>query len=113
MKALKKDLIFTIPMVLITAALFMLKLTGMTAHVALSFVGVAVLTVYAVATRKEWKLPPLEIVMRALYAIALITGIVIMNIDGILAVSIIHKISAGLSLLSLIVLFIHKAIKSK
>lgn len=113
MKNLKKDLLFAIPMILIAAALCMLKLTGMTAHIVLSFVGAAVLVAYAIATRKEWKLPALEIIMRALYAVALITGIVIMNVHGILALSITHKISAGLSFVSLIVLLVHKAIKSK
>lgn len=113
MKPLKKDLLFAIPMVLIAAALCMLKLTGMTAHIVISLVGVVVLVAYAIVTKKDWKLPLLEIIMRALYAIALITGIVIMNIHGVLALSIIHKISAGLSFVSLVVLFVHKVIKSK
>ena len=113
MKNLKKDLIFAIPMVLIAVALCMLKLTGMTAHIVFSFVGVGVLVVYAIATKKDWKLPVLEIIMRVLYAVALITGIIIMNVHGILALSIIHKVSAVLSFVSFIVIFVHKAVKSK
>lgn len=111
MKTLKKDLLFAIPMLVVLVLLFLLRKTGMPAHMALSFVGVAVLVAYTVVLRKEWKLPALEIVMRALYAIALITGIVIMNVHGIAALAIIHKATAALSLLSLIVLFSHKAIK--
>ena len=113
MKNLKKDLTFAIPMIFIAVALCMLKLTGMTAHIVVSFVGVAVLVVYAIATKKDWKSPALEIVMRALYAIALITGIIIMNIHGILALSIIHKISAVLSFILFVALLVHKIIKSK
>lgn len=113
MKTLKKDLIFAIPMLLIGVALFMLKLTGMTAHIALSFVGVAVLVVYAIMTKKEWKLPALEIGMRTLYAIALITGIVIMNVHGIVTLAIVHKASAALSIVALVVLLTHKVVKSR
>ena len=113
MKKLKKDLIFAIPMILIAAALCMLKLTGMTAHIVVSFVGVAVLVAYAIATKKEWKLPILEILMRALYAIALISGFVIVNVHGIFVLSIVHKASAILSFVAFVVLLVHKAIKSK
>ena len=113
MKNLKKDLSFAIPMILIAIALCMLKLTGIIAHIVFSFLGVAILVAYAIVTKKEWKFPMLEIIMRVLYAIALITGIVIMNVHGISALSIMHKISAVLSFVLLIALFIHKAIKSK
>ena len=113
MKNLTKDLIFAIPMILIAVALCMLRFTGMTAHIVLSVVGVACLVAYAVVTKKDWKLPVLEIVMRALYAVALITGILIMNIHGIPALSIVHKLSAVLSFVSLVVLLVHKAVKSK
>ena len=113
MKKLKKDLIFAIPMIIIAVALCMLNLTGMTAHIIFSIVGVAVLVVYAIATKKDWNLPALEIIMRVLYAVALITGIIIVNIHGILALSIIHKVSAALSFILFVVLFVHKAIKNK
>ena len=113
MKRLKKDLFFVIPMIVISVLLGLLKVTGLTTHIVLSVVGVGLLIVYAVVTKKEWKLPILEIAMRVLYGIAFITGIVIMNIHGVVALSIIHKISAILSFVAIVVLFVHKAIKNK
>ena len=110
---MKKDLIFTPAMLIIGALLFLLRATGMTAHIAIPAIGVAVLVVYAVLTKKEWKLPALEVIMRAFYGIALITGIVIMNVHGIVALAIIHKVSAVLFMALIIVLFTHKAITNK
>ena len=110
---MKKDLIFTPVMLIIGALLFLLKTTGMTAHIALSVIGVLVLIAYAVATKKDWKLPALEIIMRAFYGIALITGVVIMNISGIVALAVIHKASAMLFLVLLVVLFVYKLASSK
>ena len=64
---------------------------------------------YTVLTKKEWKIPALEILMRAFYGIALITGIVIMNVHGIAALAVIHKVSAALFMALLIVLLVTKA----
>ena len=110
---MKKDLIFSPIIFLIGAALFLLRFTGMPVHIAISVVGVLVLAVYAVLTKKEWKIPALEIIMRAFYGIALITGIVIMNIKGIIALAVIHKVSAVLFLALLIVLLASKAFAKK
>lgn len=110
---MKKDLIFTPAMLIIGALLFLLRATGMTAHIAISAVGVLVLIAYAVLTKKEWKIPALEVIMRAFYGVALITGIVIMNVHGIAALAIIHKVSAALFMALLILLFTHKAITNK
>lgn len=110
---MKKDLIFTPAMLVIGAMLFLLKATGMIAHIAISVVGVIVLVAYAIATKKEWKIPALEIIMRVFYGIALITGIVIMNVHGIVALAIIHKASAALFVILLIVLFLHKVSANK
>ena len=110
---MKKDLIFAPVMIIIGAFLFLLKTTGMTAHIAISAIGVLVLVAYAVLTKKEWKLPALEIVMRVFYGIALITGIIIMNVHGIVALSIIHKISAALFMALIIVLLTHKVATNK
>ena len=85
----------------------------MTAHIAVSVIGVLVLVVYAVLTKKEWKIPALEIIMRAFYGIALITGIVIMNVHGIAALAIIHKASAVLFMVLMIVLLVHKVATNK
>ena len=110
---MKKDLIFTPAMLIIGALLFLLRATGMTAHIVISAIGVAVLIVYAVLTKKEWKIPALEVIMRAFYGIALITGVVIMNVHGIVALAIIHKVSAVLFMALIIVLFTHKAVTNK
>ena len=110
---MKKDLIFAPIMLAIGVMLFLLRVTGMTAHIAISAIGVLVLVVYAVLTKKEWKIPALEIIMRAFYGIALITGAVIMNVHGIVALSIIHKASAVLFMALIIVLLTHKVITNK
>ena len=110
---MKKDLIFAPVMLLIGVLLFMLRATGMTAHIAISVIGVLALIVYTVLTKKEWKTPALEILMRAFYGIALITGIVIMNVHGIVALVVIHKVSAVLFMALFIVLLTHKAAMNK
>ena len=110
---MKKDLIFTPIMLLVGALLFLYDFIGEPAHIAISVAGVLVLAAYTAATKKEWKIPALEIVMRAFYGIALISGIVIMNVEGIVALEIAHKACAVLFLVLLIVLFVHKAATSK
>ena len=108
---MKKKLLFLIPMIIVAVLLFMLRATGMTAHIAVSVVGLVLLIAYTVATKKEWKNPALEILLRVCYGIALITGVVLMNVHGIAAVSIIHKISAVLFVILLADVEIHKSIK--
>ena len=110
---MKKDLIFIPAMLLIGVLLFLLRVTGMTAHIAISVVGVLVLIAYTILTKKEWKIPALEILMRAFYGIALITGIVIMNVHGIVALAVIHKVSAVLFMALIIVLLTHKVVTNK
>lgn len=105
---MKKDLIFNPAMLLVGVLLFLLKRTGMTAHIAISAVGVLVLIAYTVLTKRDWKIPALEIIMRAFYGIALVSGIVIMNVHGIVALAIIHKVSAALFIALIIVLFATK-----
>ena len=63
---------------------------------------------YTVLTKKEWKIPALEIVMRALCGVALITGAIIMNVYGIAVLGIIHKISALLFVAAIIALLATK-----
>ena len=110
---MKKDLIFTPVMLIIGVLLFLLRATGMTAHIAISVVGVLVLIAYAVLTKKEWKIPVLEVIMRVFYGIALITGIIIMNVHGIVVLAIIHKVCAVLFMALIIVLLTHKATTNK
>ena len=110
---MKKDLIFAPIMLLIGVLLFLLRATGMTAHIVISVIGVLALIAYTVLTKKEWKIPALEILMRVFYGVALITGIVIMNVHGIVALAIIHKASAVLFMALMIVLLTHKAVTNK
>ena len=110
---MKKDLIFAPVLLVIGALLCLLRVTGMTGHIAISVIGIVALAVYTVLTKKEWKIPALEIIMRAFYGIALITGIVIMNVHGIVALNIIHKVSALLFMALIIVVLVQKATSKK
>ena len=110
---MKKDFIFSLAMIVIGVLLFLLRTTGMTAHIAISVIGILVLIAYTVLTKKDWKIPALEIIMRAFYGIALITGIVIMNVHGIVALAVIHKASDVLFMVLLIVLLAHKLATNK
>ena len=110
---MKKDLIFAPLLLLVGVALFLLRYTGMPVHIAMSVVGALVLVVYTAATKKTWKLPALEIAMRAFYGIALITGVVVMNVTDIAALAMVHKASAVLFVVLLVVLFVLKLIANK
>ena len=110
---MKKDLIFTPALLLVGVLLFLLKTTGMTAHIIISIVGVLLLVAYTVLSKKEWKCVALEIIMRAFYGIALITGIVIMNVHGIAVLAIIHKVCAMLFMAMVIIVLTHKVATDK
>ena len=110
---MKKDSIFTTILCLVGATLCLLKWTGITAHIIVSVVGVLTLVAYTVLTRKEWKIPALEIALRAFYGIALITGIIIMNVSGVLALAIIHKLASLLFLVALVALIVTKEMANK
>ena len=112
-KDMKKDLIFVPILLLVGVALFLLKFTGIPVHIAISVVGAIALVIYTVLTKKEWKIPALEITMRAFYGIALITGVVIMNVHGVAALSIIHKASAVLFMALIIALLVTKTVSHK
>lgn len=105
---MKKDLIFAPIMLVIGVLLFLLRATGMTAHIVVSLLGIVTLAIYTIATRKEWKIPALEVLMRVFYGIALITGIVMMKVHGVAALGIVHKAGAALFAILLVVLFVHK-----
>ena len=110
---MKKDLIFAPILLLVGAALFLLRFTGMPVHIAISVIGAIALAAYTVLAKKEWKIPALEIVMRAFYGIALITGVVMMNVHGVAALSVVHKVCAVLFMVLLIVLLAHKVATNK
>ena len=69
------------------------------------------LVAYALATKKDWKCPALEVIHRVFYAIALISGVVIMNVHGVAIINIIHKLSAVLFAVVLVASEVYKAIK--
>ena len=110
---MKKDFIFAPVLLVIGVLLFLLRKTGMNAHIAISVVGAVALIVYTVLTKKEWKIPALEILMRACYGVALISGIVLKIVHGIAALAIAHKVAAALFVVLLVVVFVHKWIVSK
>jgi Na+/glutamate symporter len=110
---MKKDLIFAPILLVVAILLALLKATGLPAHIGVAVVGVLVLGAYTSFTKKEWKIPALEIIMRACYGIALVTGIVIMNVQGIAALAIVHKVSAALFAVLLVVLFVYKMVAAK
>ena len=105
---MKKDMIFAPAMLLVGILLGLLKVTGLTAHIAISVVGILVLGAYTAATKKEWEIPALEVAMRIFYGIALITGVVVMKATGVVAVAIVHKVCAALFVVLLVVLFVLK-----
>lgn len=108
---MKKDLIFAPALLLVAIVLFMLRATGMTAHIILSLLGIAVLIAYTVATKKAWTNPALEVIMRVCYGIAVISGAMLMKLHGIAAIAIIHKAGAALFAVLLVVLFVQKLAK--
>ena len=110
---MKKDLIFSPVLLLVGVALFLLRYTGMAAHIAVSVVGLALLVVYAVLTKKDWRIPALEVITRVFYGIALITGIVILNVAGVVALALIHKISAVLFMVLMVALLVSKLTAEK
>ena len=110
---MKKDLIFSPALLLVGVALFLLRYTGMAAHIAVSVVGLALLVVYAVLTKKDWRIPALEVITRVFYGIALITGIVILNVAGVAALALIHKISAVLFMVLMVALLVSKLTAEK
>ena len=108
---MKKNMVFVIPMIIVAVLLFMLSETGMAAHIAVSVIGLVLLVAYALTTKKSWKCPALEILERVCYGVALISGVVLMNVHGIVALTLVHRISASLFAVLLVVTEIHKATK--
>ena len=110
---MKKNVIFSALILIATAVLFMLKLTKMPVHIAASFVGLALLVVFTLLTRKGWKLPALEIISRIFYLVALVSGVVLMKVDGVAALPIVHKVSAALFAVLFVVLALQKLLAKK
>ena len=110
---MKKDLIFVPVLLLVFVLLALLSATGIAVHIGVAVVGVLALGAYTSLTKKAWKIPALEILMRVCYGIALITGVVLMNVAGIAALAVVHKITAILFAVLLVVLFVLKLVAAK
>ena len=104
---MKKDLIFAPVLLIIGLLLCLLSVTGMIAHIVVSVAGVLALVAYTALTKKDWKLPALEIAPRASYGIALLSGIII-KISYVPALAVIHKIFAVLYMALIVVLLTYK-----
>ena len=105
---MNKNRIFLIAMILVSALLAALKATGFAAHIAVSVVGLAIMIPLTIATRKEWKLPALEVIMRVMYLIAIVTGGALMNVQGVPALGIAHKVGCAVFMVLLLVLYLPK-----
>ncbi|MBR6548547.1 MAG: hypothetical protein IKT68_03290 [Clostridia bacterium] len=110
---MKKDLIFSPILLAIGIVLALLRVTHMPIHIAASVLGVVVLVAYTVVTKKEWKLPAVEVIMRLFYGIALVTGGVLMKVHSVPVLSALHKISAVSFVLLLVFLFVHKLLAKR
>ena len=106
-----KNKVFFFLMLAISILLFLLRVTGMAAHIALSVVGIVALVAFAVMTKKEWTKPALEILLRVLFAVAVISGIVMMATSAAAVVAIVHKAAAAVFVLMLLVTYIPKLCK--
>ena len=105
---MNKNRIFLISMAVASLLLFLLRMTGLTVHIGVSIAGLAVMIPLTLQTRKEWKIPALEVIMRAMYLVAIVTGGILMKVYGVAALGVVHKISAALFVVLLLVLYIPK-----
>lgn len=105
---MSKNRIFLLSMAVVSLLLFLLRMTGLAAHIGVSIAGLAVMIPLTLQTRKEWKIPALEVIMRAMYLVAIVTGGILMKVYGVAALGVVHKISAALFVVLLLVLYIPK-----
>ena len=108
---MNKNRFFLISMIAVSALLFLLRMTGLAVHIGVSILGLAIMIPITLQTKNEWNKPALEIVMRAMYLIAIITGGALMKIHGVAVLGIIHKIGAALFLVLLLTLYLPKCKK--
>ena len=108
---MNKNRFFLISMIAVSVLLWLLRMTGLTAHIAVSVVGLAIMIPITIATRKEWKIPALEVIMRVMYLIAVVTGGALMKVLDVPVLGIVHKISATVFMILLLVLYLPKCKK--
>jgi hypothetical protein len=105
---MNKNLVFMISMIAVSLLLFLLRVTGLTAHIIVSLLGLVIMIPYTLKTKGEWTKAPLEILMRVMYLIAIVTGGALMKVHGVAALGIAHKISAAVFVVLLLVLYLPK-----
>lgn len=105
---MNKNRFFLISMLVVSLLLFLLRVTGIVPHIIVSVLGLAIMIPITVKTRKTWKIPALEVIMRVGYLVAIITGGVLMKVHGVAALGLVHKIGAALFVVLLLVLYIPK-----
>ena len=103
-----KNRFFLISMLAVSVALFLLRVTGLTAHIIVSVIGLAIMIPLTIKTASTWKIPALEILMRVLYFLTIVSGGILMKIHSVAALGIGHKIAAALFVILLLVLYIPK-----
>ena len=108
---MNKNCLFMISMIAVSALLFLLRMTGLTAHIIVSVLGLVIMIPYTMKTKQHWTKTPLEILMRVMYLVAIVTGGALMKVHGIAALGIVHKIGAALFLVLLLALYIPKCKK--
>lgn len=102
----KSNVICFAAMILACVGLALLRVTGMPGHIGISVVATIVLIIFTVLGKKDWKIPALEIVCRLAFLIAMVTGIVMIAMQIVGPISIVHKITAALFAVLLIVNFV-------
>lgn len=105
---MNKNRFFLISMLAVTALLFLLRFTGLIPHIAVSVLGLAIMIPITLKTKSEWKIPALEIIMRVMYLVAIVSGGMLMKLFTVAALVIAHKVSAAAFLVLLLVLYIPK-----
>ena len=105
---MNKNRVFLLGMLAVSVLLALLRVTGLVPHIIVSVVGLAIMIPYTVKTRKEWKIPALEVIMRLMYLVAIVTGGVLMKVHGVAALGMVHKIGAAAFVVLLLALYIPK-----
>ena len=108
---MNKNRFFLLSMIVVSLLLFLLRMTGLTAHIIVSVLGLAIMIPISLKTKSEWTKPALEIFMRTMYLIAIVTGGALMKVHGVVALGIAHKIGAALFVILLLALYIPKCKK--
>lgn len=100
---MKKNTYFPILMSIVGTQLLMMEKTGLIGHIILSAAGLVLLVVHAVKTGKEWKKPVPRILMYVCYAAALVSGVMVMTVEGVTTLPLVHGIIGALFLIFVVI----------